>query len=996
MPSSRTARIRRNPVPDRCIVIKCMRKTIFTFVFLLVGLSTGLIGPSILYLEKLAGSREDETALVFTSKAVGCIGGWIVSCLLLDSEGSTKPSDLLSVGLFGLVISNGLIIFVKHLWWMLAVFFLQGLFVTISLQGCVYHRENVKHRLHIVPQYLTTVFLLGCVFTPYLILFIEPNLNTITSLDVHPSTTLNEPQHSRNHNFVSNLSNVNPIKFVESSSTGISKHNKISPFIRIPRQISVSTPLLNKSNFGLQTTPQTITDINHQKISTDQSHNLNLIIPNFTLTNAININEPSHNITVNSSSVTIKPTIKKKPSVNDAKHLNQDSSSADGSKAASKMKKLTEERQIEKLDDDPSTHKPLTSVVNPNKLQNPVVQNQSTITTTTMLMNITNLNSTKQSNNNDTISKLSTNSSSSHLSLHLNNVSTGFPHNSKIVKDHKSNEIFINNANLTKDTYISNTSKPITRNKVILGMYNITDEVGLITNNSSTQLTFSKFPSVLQSSDIVVINSTNHKYHHHRIAEHSLDKSHHNLLPFQHPVESVQKVYLLLSVISMILWLLTIPLTSWCESIFIRYFDLQIIDDNNFELISSGKLSSPSVMQRSDTDSNGNHSEEGLKSRLLGGSDEDDSESDSDELWNRSHFIDNNEEIVCHSDSELNDDSVVLKNSLIKSSSGNNVSGYSVSKSMTVLNRNIVGNNKSITSSMIDYSVFETHWPRIQWPSNFWLLLSVFLNSGLETTYAGFVASLTIRYLLWSPTLAIIVTSLFWLGNLVGFLVRLLIINIKWPDLRDTLPGISNSHLLSKRIYSTRKHRRHYAKNTKSSIIITIIQLCGCFICVTSSIALTYLSMSTGRCSTTSTSSSLLNMNSLSHPYIIWLIGSFCYGIGIGLSSSYTGTLMTIHLTTNLFFSNSYHIQLATFFGQLLMPALIAMLHHQALFWRYSCVHSISVLCLSILMSCSLISHFIIEIIDNKRNNLLKSSNSNRNNNHDTNLHYSNGKITTP
>lgn len=96
----------------------------------------------------------------------------------------------------------------------------------------------------------------------------------------------------------------------------------------------------------------------------------------------------------------------------------------------------------------------------------------------------------------------------------------------------------------------------------------------------------------------------------------------------------------------------------------------------------------------------------------------------------------------------MNDDGVVLKNSLIKSSSGNNISSYSVSKSMTVLNPNVVDD---ITSSMTDYSVFETHWPRIQWPSNFWLLLSVFLNSGLETTYAGFVASLTIRYLLWSP-----------------------------------------------------------------------------------------------------------------------------------------------------------------------------------------------------------------------------------------------------
>ncbi|KAK4470893.1 hypothetical protein MN116_006405 [Schistosoma mekongi] len=995
MPSSRRVRMGGNSKHNRCVIVVCLRKTVFIFAFLLVGLSTGLIGPSILYLEKLSGSREDETALVFTSRAVGCIGGWIISCLLLDSEGSTKPSDLLNIGLFGLVISNGLIIFVTHLWWMLAVFFLQGLFVTISLQGCVYDHANMRNQLHTIPQYLTTVFLLGCVFTPYLIMFIEPNLNSITPLEgggIHPSITLSEMQYPLIHDFVSSIPDMHSVEFVESSINDSNSNNsKISKFIRFPRHISdVNSLLSNKSTSSLQKTPKVTVNFNYH----DQLHNLSVVLSNLTLSNEITMkNETSlNNITNSSITTTIKPSIKKKPSVNDAKHLNQDSSSADGSQTASKMKKLTEERQIEKLVNDLSHQ--TTPVIDPNKLQKSAFLNQSN---TTVLLNISNLNFANTNNN---ITENVSDSLSSHFSFQLYNISTEFLHNSSTTvgdKDQISDETLIrNHVNLSNDTNTSNASEPVT--KVIFGVYNITDEVELlIGNNSSTHLVFNKFSPVLQSTDnvvTVVVNSTNkeyhpllppfshHSHHHRRIAEHSVNRTHHILiLPFQHPMESIQKVYLLLSVIAMILWLLTVPLTSWCESIFTRFFGLQFMDDsgnsNNFELISISATKHHSLpsMQQSDSVGNRNNSDEGLKSRLLDRSDKSDSESDSDELWmTKRYFGDKiNEAIVCYSDSESNDgDRVIISKNLLNKPSllTKSMTDQSLSKSTTPLNPDSGdSNNISNTTYMIDHSVFETHWPRIQWPSNFWLLLSVFINSGLETTYSGFVASLTIRYLLWSPTLAIIVTSLFWLGNLIGFLIRLLIINTKWSDLRDILPGNANNQSLLKR----RRPRRSYPKNAKSSIIITIIQLCGCFVCATSAIALTHLSMSTGRCSITTLSSSS-STSSLSHPYLIWLIGSFCFGIGIGLSSAYIGTLMTMHFTTNLFFYNFYDIQLAYYFGQLLMPALIAMLHHQALFWRYSCVHSTSVLCLSTLMIFTVIGRFITQTVRMKHDNSLFAS----------------------
>ncbi|CAH8853193.1 unnamed protein product [Trichobilharzia szidati] len=1073
MPTSEVSRTVPRSLPSHVggggwTVIRCLSKIAFIIIFFLIGLSTGIIGPSILYLEKLSSSREDEIALVFTSRSVGYIGGWIISCVLLDLDGgASKPSNLLNIGLFGLIISHGLIIFIEHLWWVLAVFFLQGLFTTICLQACVYYHWNKKNWFHSIPQYLTIIFLLGCVFTPYLILFIEPDSHTILSMGVVRSNQLPHeiqipPPNEISTTTTKNTSNnqIHLIGVIE--GTRKDKHDEMSRIIRIPRHISNTTLAPNMMNIS-SSTIKTIEHLNNSRIFKNYT-NSSLVAINSTLSNGIKSTssgiEPqqqnNNNKTLNNvSSTPVQPsTSVKKPSINDAKHLNQDSSSADGSKAASKMKKIGEEHQIDKVADDQTSSStvqksppttPLLSVTNQSK----DALKDKALNTTVILGSgsiLDGINQTLISSNNNNSSSNSVsgnashyqNSSLPHISFQVDHIPAPNVQNSSIPKRQNINEtvsIVVKNSNHKTNLSQSHSSIPVKNETgVIFHIYNITDKLNSTDNHSSIHFIFYKPTSLLptttpvttpavivggdadESSDIGLMNATVRKRH--RIAEHLLDKSYLNhilILPFQQPMESIQRVYLLLCIISVIPWILTIPLTSWCKSIFIRVFGLQILDgnddndnDHGYELIpipQAAMMTSSNNIRRVNSDNGSyNNSDEGIKSRLLDRSG-DENESDSDELWNRRKTGYANAAAAEHdyhycSDSELNDysnssstggggsilpgnPSTTAHYTSFKLTKHSSISDDNNSDNHNSNNNNITNTNSntnhndgdSIDTQMmlmiINKSIFDTHWPRIEWPSEFWLLLSVFINSGLETTYGGFVASFTLRYLLWSPTLAIIVTSVFWFGDLVGYLIRFGIISIKWPDLLHTLPSSSSNsstdQLSCKRKIALRKLRRNHIKSSKPSII-TIIQLCGCLICVISAIALTHLSVSTGRCSTAPlASSSSSSSSTLSHPYLIWFIGSFCFGIGIGLSSTFSGTLLTPHINSNLFCSHSYNIQLAYYFGQLLMPSLIAMLHHQALFWRYSCVLSTAVLCLSILLSCTLIGHFISETVREKK-----------------------------
>nr|VZI33753.1 unnamed protein product [Spirometra erinaceieuropaei] len=72
------------------------------------------------------------------------------------------------------------------------------------------------------------------------------------------------------------------------------------------------------------------------------------------------------------------------------------------------------------------------------------------------------------------------------------------------------------------------------------------------------------------------------------------------------------------------------------------------------------------------------------------------------------------------------------------------------------------------TSTYLWFNPEPTIWPKISWPRNFWLILSAFLFAGLETTFGAFVHTFTLRTLHWNPCDALWVTAVFWSGNILG------------------------------------------------------------------------------------------------------------------------------------------------------------------------------------------------------------------------------------
>ncbi len=93
-----------------------------------------MTGPSIVFLEEISYTWEDEVALIYTGRAVGALGGWLLSLALCEHE--KKYCDaLMGVGLLGLTIINFSVAFLRHLWWLMAAFAVQGGFVVVAAQG---------------------------------------------------------------------------------------------------------------------------------------------------------------------------------------------------------------------------------------------------------------------------------------------------------------------------------------------------------------------------------------------------------------------------------------------------------------------------------------------------------------------------------------------------------------------------------------------------------------------------------------------------------------------------------------------------------------------------------------------------------------------------------------------------------------------------------------------------------------------------------------------
>lgn len=109
-------------------------------------MSISISGPSVTFLQEIAYTWEDEIALIFTSRAVGSMGGWLTSYALLEDT-PKHCGSLFGYGLFGLIFVNFGVAFTEHLWWLLTAFALQGAFIIIAAQGTCDFEKNFVHIL---------------------------------------------------------------------------------------------------------------------------------------------------------------------------------------------------------------------------------------------------------------------------------------------------------------------------------------------------------------------------------------------------------------------------------------------------------------------------------------------------------------------------------------------------------------------------------------------------------------------------------------------------------------------------------------------------------------------------------------------------------------------------------------------------------------------------------------------------------------------------------
>ncbi|KAF5401085.1 hypothetical protein PHET_05542 [Paragonimus heterotremus] len=215
------------------------------------------------------------------------------------------------------------------------------------------------------------------------------------------------------------------------------------------------------------------------------------------------------------------------------------------------------------------------------------------------------------------------------------------------------------------------------------------------------------------------------------------------------------------------------------------------------------------------------------------------------------------------------------------------------------------------------------------------------------------------HFALFSPVLlqalALFVLSLFWLGGLVGRLPGMYLLETKVPNRvhrRLVEHGDFTSLSLSQSSFSL--------STSSTRWLLSVVRLLGALLSVVSAVALTRLSVSTDRSAfAAGEATRQTGATTGSHHYFTWLGGSLFLGLGVGISSSSTvgSVLATRHSV------DSHRLQLAGLLGQLLVPPLVAYIHHWAGAWRYTCVLGGASLVLGILLSFSLIADLMRTIL---------------------------------
>ncbi|KAL5111567.1 hypothetical protein TcWFU_002386 [Taenia crassiceps] len=877
-----------------------------------------------MFLEEIVHTWEDEIALIFTGRSVGALGGWLLSVAILE-DASEHCGSLIGFGLFGLTLVNFGVAFSYHLWWLLAAFAFQGGFIVVAAQGCLSyvtkHSRSPKH----IHQMLVFCSLVGCVLTPMLFVPFasETTFNNessvaplndasvpVSNFSVH---TVLRPQRSlngdANHIITENLS-FNQTTWVSAEGATVTTSQ---PY-KIPVNQETNNPPTPTTQYGNGNSSiplPSISDVQGASSAPISSVNTSAAFA-YLEVNATHVTTSFMEVFKSKpSSLSNTSEAPMKPSVVDAEHLNQDSSSADGSNTAAKMKladgdvRLTNSEDSGVLDvqEDDEMRKP--SVVDATHLS----QDQNT------------------ADGSSTADKMKHADENIHDDPEL-----------PVVIASSLAPLVPKSDSTANDTI--ELSKPFV----------LTTATPLPKSNSISPLISVEFPShnhepKLRSNDSYRLTSSYNTKWDRRTPR----RSHDEHMRYQY-LKSVRYVYVSVGLLTIIAWFILLPLTGLIPYVrnFLECFAVQTSHRQSSQFEGQSRRDGFSTKSNDDVERTDFAEDPQPETSSLT-----EIESPPPQIESKTVAWSSKERGAKLQEKPMLHVSVSVSNFAVLRSVRHNPSQ---AHRKNVESSDIDANETFQTpeqSVYLKYAPEPTIWPLVTWPTDFWLLAATFLFAGLETTYGAFIHSFTLRTLNWTPVDALLVATIFWSGDAIGRLCYLCLgassdMGISLLQKAINLP--SKENLQPPLLLVQRNCRRERSFHVAALFIRTVGSLI-CLICASMMKEMTS-SHPVYRPRFDQSGAAVFESWSTSKGRATWMA---TLGLGLGLGVTASSGL-------NVYNSHGHRFYLAFLLGQLAVPATSGYLTERVLHKNASETLGRTTIILSILMFFSLLIDLLLRL----------------------------------
>ncbi|CDS41059.1 Major facilitator superfamily locus tagral substrate transporter [Echinococcus multilocularis] len=900
----------------------------FIVTFVIIGLSVSVSGPSVMFLEELVYTWEDEIALVFTGRSVGALGGWLLSVAILE-DAPKHCGSLIGFGLFGLTVVNFGIAFSYHLWWLLAAFAFQGGFIVVAAQGCLAYVTKYSESPKRFHQLLVFCSLAGCALTPILFIpftfeagFIcESSASSLadasTSVSdasvihtiLRPSRSLNdESNHTISKSVLSNQTTevfVESIRVTTSQPSNIFIEHDTTNTAALTSTIVVTPQLSGSSaqydNWNASVPMPSVSDVSSTPsvLKSFVNSSTAFVDPVGNKTHMATSSKEVFKVTTSSLNNTSEAPMK--PSVVDAEHLNQDSSSADGSNTAAKMKladgdvRLTKSKDSGVLDGPGDDEMEKLSVVDGSSTADAMKQDEK---------------------------------------IHGNDPKLSILIIPSLAPHELESESITNGTIVLSKPPILTTTIPLLKNNSISSPMLVE---GLPQNHESKP----------RSNDSYRLTSSyNTKW------DRRTPRRRHNERIRYHYMKSVRYVYVSVGLLTIMAWFILLPLTGLIP--YVRHvFEC-------FTVQTSHRLSSQIEDQ----------SHRGVFSAKP-----------SDDVETMDFPGDPQPEISSLTENESPPPQIASKNVGWSAKGGEgqlqekptfhvsvSVPNFAVLRS--VRHNTSQAHRKNMESSDIDandtfetpeqsvylnYAPEPTIWPLVTWPKDFWVLAATFLFAGLETTYGAFIHSFTLKTLNWTPVGALLVTTVFWSGDAIGRLCHLCLgasSDMGISLLQNAVNFSSKENPQSPSTLPARRSCRREKSFHIAALFIRTVAPLICFICASMMKELT--PSHPAYCPRSDQSgNAMFESWSTSKDRATWMA---TLGLGLGLGATAGSGL-------NVYNSRGHRLYLAFLLGQLAVPATSGYLTERVLHKNASETLGRTTIILSILMLLSLLIDLLLIVV---------------------------------